>query len=254
MTPQERIAQIAAERGVPIPARRRRTPPAGGKRPPAAADTQVDLVADRRLPEAWKRHPADWQNEDARRAAMDRETRIAAWAITTLLGPDWRYEPSRYDSRGRYHIVHRHGHGFDIARQWNNPDRFRLTPLRRYRRDEGPPAEITVSTSRSFGSIAADIQRRMIDAGLKQAHDDDANAERARRKELATRIGIMTAVAKSAGGHIEARHRWQYPTYPEARIPGGTVRYTYDDRVEFELRVKGTDAADVAARLAGCAK
>jgi len=179
---------------------------------------------------------------------MDRETRIAAWAVARCLGSEWRYE--REDNPGRFHIVHRGGHGVSFGRMWNDSSRFRIAPLRRYRRDEGPPGEITASASRSFGSIAADIQRRMIAAGLKQAHDDDVAADRARRTEIAARFAAITAVAKAAGGRIRDKRYWKSAGYPEADVLGGLAKWGYGDSIEFEIRATPAQAVQIAERLA----
>ena len=178
---------------------------------------------------------------------MSQELRIAAWAVSRCLGSDWRYE--RQEGHTRCCIVHSDGYGVAFDRVWNNPGRFRIVPLRRYRRDEGPPAEITVNASHSFGAIAADIQRRMIDAGLKDAHDDDVKTEQERRAEIATRFAALTVLARATGGRFLRRQRWQSDCYPMVEIPGGTASWTYGDKIQIDVDLTTEQAEEVGRTL-----
>ncbi len=105
--------------------------------------------------------------------------------------------------------------------------------------DDGMPAEITVRADRTFGSIAADVERRMIQAGLAKAHSEALNAERKRRDELAARFAVVESVAKAAGGHITNPRRWKLDGYPECSVPGGVIRFGYGfdgESIEFDFR------------------
>jgi hypothetical protein len=247
MTPDERIAELMAERAVGTI-----TPP---RRPVVRAQTQcveskpTDPVAGRSLPEAWRNVADDFANMNRRQRAIKIETRIAAWAIARCLGVKWHAEPPDWGNHNRINIVHRDGFGFSLMRAWNDPGRFRISPLRRYRRDEGPPAEISVSASRTFGAIATDIRRRMIDAGLKDAHDKDVNAERERRAEIAARFAALTIVARAAGGQFLPQQRWQSDGYPAIEIPGGTASWSYGDKVRIEIDLSPKQAIEVGRIL-----
>lgn len=247
MTPAERIAQLTAARAggaITLPRR-----PVARAQTPHEDSSPVDPVAWRSLPETWRTVADDWQNRDSRGRAINIETRIAAWAVARCLGQDWHAEPTDMDNRNRINIIHRDGYGFGFGRTWNDIGRFRITPLRRYRRDEGPPAEITVAAARSFGAIAADIQRRMIDAGLKEAHDKDVHAEQVRRDELAARFAALSAVAKSCGGRFLRRQLWQSDGYPMLEIPGGSAAWSYGDCVRFEVDLTPEQAVEVGRVL-----
>jgi hypothetical protein len=244
---QERIAQLMAER-------------AGGaitlpRRPVVRARTHylepkpTDPVAGRSLPETWRQITDDFANMDHRQRAIKLETRIAAWAIARCLGVKWHAEPPDWGNRNRINIVHRDGFGFSLMRVWNDPGRFRIVPLRRYRRDEELPAEISVSAARTFGAIAADIRRRMVDAGLKDSHDKDVNAENARRAEVAARFAALSAVARATGGRFLRRQRWQSDGYPAIEVPGGTASWSYGDCIRFEIDLTPAQAEEVGQTL-----
>ena len=115
MTPAERIAQLTAERaGGVIP----RPPVVRAHNRVTQEPTPADPVAGRTLPEAWRKTADDWQNRERRQAAIDRETRIAAWAVSRCLGDGWHYELQ--ENTGRVHIVYRDGYGFSFCRVWND--------------------------------------------------------------------------------------------------------------------------------------
>jgi hypothetical protein len=245
MTPAERIAQLMAERAVGTISTPRR--PIVRARTHYVEPSPVDPVAGRCLPERWRKITDDWNHYEPRRLAIKVETKIAAWAIARCLGTDWRYEPD--GNRECFKLIHRNGYGMHFRRLWQDVGRFRISPLRRYRRDEGPPEEITVSAARSFGSIAGDIQRRMIDAGLKDSHDKDVNAEKARRAEVTARFAALTIVARAASGQFLPRQRWQSDGYPMVEIPGGTAGWTYGDKIQIDVDLTTEQAEEVGRVL-----
>lgn len=246
MTPEERIAQLTKERAggvVTLP-----------RRPAVAVDYQpakpADPVSGFALPGSWRSIPDRYDNNGRRDCLCRLETKLAAWAVARLLGPDWDYrEPSLERRYPSFDIFHKEGYGVRLSCVWNDNSRFRVVPLRRHRRDVGPPAEITISASRPLGAIAADISRRMVEAGLKQAHDDDLSAERARSNEEKKDFDAIRAICKAAGGHITDRRRWSNHGSPEASIPGGVARCYYDDRIEIELLTTHDEAIQIAASL-----
>jgi hypothetical protein len=251
MNAEERIAQLTAERagGAVIAVPRRPAVRAQINGNEYHEPAPVDPLAGRCLPESWRKIPDEWKTRDRLAAALNLETRIAAWAIARCLGEDWRAEPVDWNNRSRVEVVHRDGYGFSFGRSWRDNGRFRITPLRRHRRDEGPPEEITVAASRTFGSIAADIQRRMIDAGLQDEHDKSVAAEQERRTEIAERFSGLNGVVRAAGGWYLNKLRWQSDCYPMIEIPGGTAAWSYGDRVRIEVDLTPEQAADVGETL-----
>ena len=248
MTPQERIAQLAAERGgvatFPRPARpgddncdTEIVParPQNTRQKPTGFDVALSL--------SWRRIPDDWANRDQIGRLQRLEVYLAAGVICRWLGPEWHRELNPDARGGQCRIIHREGWGFRIGRCWQEDSRFSVSALEQYKR--GEPPSITVSATRPLGAIAADIQRRLIGNGLRKAWEQSQSSDRARQNERKARFDQLRAVAEAWGGRIDNRRRWEHDGYPTASIPGGTVKTYYDERLQIELCL----TTDEAVRL-----
>lgn len=236
MTPQERISQLAAERGasVPRPAR-----PAPDKPDTPQKPTGFDVA----IPLSWRRITDNWENRERIARLQRLEVYLAAGVICRYLGPDWHRELVPESRGGSCKIVHREGHGFRLGRCWQDNGRLSASALDQYKRNE--PPSITVSATRTLGAIAADIERRLINNGLREAWQQSKSAERGRANERKTRFDQLRAVIAAWGGRIDNRRRWEHDGYPTASIPGGTAKTYYDGRVQIELCLTTNEAVRI---------
>lgn len=179
--------------------------------------TPIEAATLRRPPCAATRHKArlkgDWKYANVNQLAAT-ECRIVAWLVCRALGDQWRFEP---DENRRWHrLVHRATCAtLTFGRSWNNDNRYRISPENVYRSDSMPQS-ITVSGERSPASIARDIERRIIDAGLFDQNAACLSGGHARRRiEVARRLEVL-AVARAYGGDLRPDRCWKSQGYPEA--------------------------------------
>jgi hypothetical protein len=192
----------------------------------------------------------NWENREPRERLKDLETRLAAGVIARYLGDDWRVEVSgEHDTR--IHIVHRDGYGVFFRRSWQDSSRFESSPLHRYKRDE--PPNITTSATRTLGSIAADIERRLVNNGLREAFEQEQAGVKGRQSERRERFDQLRAVVEAWGGRILGRPSWEYDQYPVAEIPGGKAKIGYGfngKSVEIELTLNTEEAVKLGWAIA----
>jgi len=252
---EERIQQVMAERGwsaIVLPAARaivgataeRKRLPRPSSVTGSAAVATGNPLAGKSLPGAWQAIPDDYQHSEQRRQAIDREDKIAAWAIARLLGDGWSYQRSQHD---RLEIVHRDGYGMNFSRVWNNANRFRVSPLRRHRTNEGPPAEITMDAARCFGSLATDIRNRMINRGLKESDQLDRAAEIERKEKKRDEFEKIEAVIKAWDGKMLEERYWN-SRGPTANVIGGRATENYEGQIRLDISLP----FDVAVKLGKC--
>jgi len=181
------------------------------RRPPRAATKHKAL---RRTAYASGDYAAQRRLEEHTNALAATECRIVAWLVCRALGDAWRFEP---DEEHRHHrLVHRATCAvLTFKRDWNNGDRYSISPENLYRSDS-MPRSITVSGDRSPGSIARDIERRLIDVGLFDQNAQVLSGGHDRRqKEVRDRLQCL-AVARAYGGQLMEERRWKSSSYPAA--------------------------------------
>lgn len=240
MTPEQRIAELAAQRGgvATYPRPPRESTPREPSKPARPNGFNVSL------PASWRQKADDWGNRDERQRLMDLETYLAAGVIVRYLGAEWH---RKLGDNGALFIVHSEGYGIRFKRDWQDKTRFNSSALEQYKRDE--PATITTSAARPLGAIAADIERRIINNGLREAYLECRKAETERREERRERFRQITAVAAAWGGRISDKRSWTDRGYPEASIPGGTARIGYGfngKSVEINLSLTADNAVSLA--------
>lgn len=247
MTPEERIAQLAAERGgvATIPRAPRLAPDRPKTDGPQLERTRPNgfgIV----LPASWRKIHDNWENRDQRARLAHLELFLAAGVIARYLGPNWsRHTPAR-EGRDSIEIVHRDGYGFRLSRCWRDPRRLEASPIDTYTR--GEPSSITVSATRPLGAIARDIENRLIDQGLAEAYRQHIECQRQNREDTRRRFANIAAVAKAWGGRIREKRYTRSDAYPEATIPGGIARCYYDNRIQFDLTVTPEQAVRLGTR------
>ncbi len=245
MTPEERIAQLAAARGGVATFPRARLPRAPTTEP--AEPTKTNGL-DKSLPLAWRKLSTAYEHREHRGQVKQLETYLAAGVIVRYLGKDWRRE---LDEHGRISLIHAEGHGFRFGRDWHDSARFQSAPIDRYKRDT--PPSITTSATRPLGAIARDIQARLIGNGLAEAWQQCQARDAERRAEIAARVQAIEATARAFGGRVLGEREWQSRDLPAAEIPGGVARinYGFDDhhRVEIHLTVDLATAARLGSAL-----
>lgn len=237
MTPEQRIAQLAEERGgsVTTPPR----PAVVSARRQTKEPIRRIAGADRRLPMTWQGMRDTWDDSNNRKLLMRLETRLAAGVIVRCLGDGWSIAHDRNDNdRSGCRVVHRDGYGFRLSREWRDPARFAVSALECYRRDDCP--SITVSASRPLGDIAADIQRRLIDNGLRESYAKQKQFDESEREKMRERVNRVERVARAFGGVLRNIRHWRSSGYPEASTPFGMVKLGYSlhgPDIQLELSV-----------------
>jgi hypothetical protein len=143
------------------------------------------------------------------------ECRIVAWLVCRALGPAWRFEPADEEFRN-HRLVHRATTAtLSFRRAWNDGARYEIVPENVYRTDS-MPRSISVSAERSPSSIAGDISRRLISAGLFDQNAALLSAGHARRADEVKRRRETLAIAQAYGGKLKREDRWQRGGYPAA--------------------------------------
>jgi hypothetical protein len=191
----------------------------------------------------WRNTPDDWNNREQRQRLQRLETYLAAGVIARYLGPDWN---RRTNEHGNIEIVHRAGYGFRLTRPWNDSTRFESSPIDTYTRND--PPSITTSATRPLGAIARDIEHRLIGNGLAEAYRQVQQRAQAEREERRKRFRDILDVARAFGGRILPARNWKSSAYPEARIPGGTARCYYDNRIQLDLTITAAQATALGGR------
>lgn len=188
----------------------------------------LDRAINRKPPLAFTRHNArakelradrDYlgsNNAESRaRRLAEVECRVVAWLVSKALGPDWSFE-----SNHEFHvhsIIHKpSGATLKMRIGWQELGRYRISPDQVYRRDELPET-ITVSASRPAASIAADIKRRIIDAGLIAQHELCKSGSSTRRNTEIERRRQCLAIAQAYGGTLRHERHWSSSSYPEGQ-------------------------------------
>lgn len=253
---EERIAQLMKQRGVD-PNRPRRPQPRPVTTEAAAVNTTpADPVASRSLPASWRKIPDSVHNHDRQRR-VQLETNTAAWAIARCLGPDWyAVKNSQYRNRMNYaEIHHRDGYGISISRCWRDTGRLKFKALEIFRNDTDLPTEITVAETRTFGSIAADVHRRLISQGVEHHAQERQRYAEERRETNRRENGLVEGIVRAAGGRMKPEHRRQnYCHRPECYIPGGEAWVDYNGNIEMKICLAPEQAQELAQALGRIAK
>lgn len=244
MTPEQRIQQLAAERGGVVVFNGRTAP----RRPRPASDKpsappERPQGFDVALQGSWRRITDSWENRERIARLQRLEVYLTAGVVCRYLGPEWSRELNPEARGGQCHVSHREGWGFRLGRCWQDDKRFSVSALDQYKR--GEPASITVSASRSLAAIAADIERRLVNNGLREAWEQSQSAGRARRNERKARFDQLRATVAAWGGHIDHYRRWEREGYPTASIPGGSARTDYSGRIEIVLHLTAAEAVRI---------
>lgn len=240
MNVADRIAQLetqARARGLTLPrpgaAKPARVAPSVDRKTPHVTPkppaSPIDAATRRPVPMAHAKHlersraaagardfQEKYRHQDHANMLANVECRLAAWLVCRALGPDWRLEWS--DETADTHRLARvlthgpTGAAFTFRRDWQGEGRYRISPTRTLTRDRLP--SITVAATRSPASIAADIRRRIVDAGLAEEHAAACKSERDTRAEEVARRRRVLAVAQAYGGTLTERRCWSSSTYP----------------------------------------
>ena len=259
-----RVAEIrarAAARGLPLPPPSPPpVPPTNCPRPrpvtshqspvtgsPAPPPDPWRQAAHQRPPQAWRRHRDRWSHSgpNSREAAAACELRLVARQIAACLGPDWRAErPDHEARRGRNALVHvPTGARIAFGYEWNTLERFRAAPDIRGRRDQ-LPAQITMDGRRTPASLAADIHRRIIAAGLVAAHVAEEAARREQRAAYIERVQTIMRIARAAGTTLGARRYWKSQQDPELAWGPFGCRYQYGERLKLSIETTDPGLAE----------
>lgn len=242
MTPQERIQQLAAQRG-------------GVATFPRVSCARQEAEPPRNAaPELTRRLPMPWKGHDSYGKAgllSDATLHVAAWLICRALGPEWRKVVTH--SRG-CELTHTSGFRIFMGKCWQNADRYRFSPKDcKERRNDPVPDEITVAANRTPASIASDIQNRILAKGAIEGHAAYREREKARRaKDVADRLAML-GIARALGqNQLREERCWTRSGYPETNevnLGRTSIRaeQCYSDR--FYLHVETADV-ETAKRIA----
>lgn len=253
LTVEQRIAQVrqrAAARGLTATGSAR--PPIvrePRKQEPSKPLTKLELALDRPLPEITA--PSTWptnKGEGLRRV----RSRLAAWLVARALGPDWYladYQHDDYWMTSR-EIVHRPTKAVLCWRiDYQNHDRISISPKEAY--DRCFASGITVSATRSPASIAKDIQRRIVDAGLSEQLEKRRDADKTRRdRDIMVRRRVLAATL-GYGGRMRKgynhTHRTEYSGTEEV-YNGTRIEAAANYRDEVTLTIE-SDNLELLAKI-----
>ena len=229
----------------PRPVTSHRSPVTGAPAQPPACPWR--LAAHQRPPQAWRRHRDRWSHSgpNSRETAAACELRLVARQIAACLGPDWRAErPDHEARRGRNSLVHvPTGARIAFGYEWNTLERFRAVPDIRGRRDQ-LPAHITMDGRRTPASLAADIHRRIIAAGLVAAHVAEEGARREQRAAYIERVQTIMRIARAAGTTLGERRYWKSQQDPELAWGPFGCRYQYGERLKLSIETADPGLAE----------
>ena len=139
-----------------------------------------------------------------------------AWLVCRALGDAWRFEVEADCYRASFRLVHRATTATLTFRSaWRDDARYEIVPENVYRSDQ-LPRSISVSGERSPASIAADIERRIVAAGLFDQNAAHLHAGHERRRLEVQRRRRLLAVARAYGGELAREQHWKSRSYPEA--------------------------------------
>lgn len=238
MTPEERIAQLAATRGASVPIRR--------VSPCAVYTAPPDPILDRPLPMAWRGRSTYSQT----RQLAETERRVACQLVAKALGAAWHRV---IDDESSY-LVHDSGLRLRVAHLWSDMTRYSIRPLNCGIRQKGAlPEQITVSAGRSPRSIARDISNRILALGAVDAYLQFQASQRvARANNVRARLDLL-AIAQALGmRQLADPARWKSDGYPEtntAQLGGLSVHaeLSYSDRVTFSIECTNRKTAQRVA-------
>lgn len=207
---------------------------------------QLDAATLRSLPNAWRRVVAqDYDARERQNILRNLETELTARLIARCLGPAWTVDAA--ETRGRAYLRHRPTAArIFFATAWNSDDRFRASTDHRA---NGLASEITMSRDRSPASLAADIARRIINAGLFTANSNARQDLRDRRdQETADKLAVLR-MARQSGGQITPT-RWGNSHGPRCRAARdglGVLDFTCDSYHGYQLELCSANLDFLAA-------